>query len=425
MNLNSKTSNVIDNNTNKKHHIVWVLVYILITFLSCVIPSAKPIFLYAGVPLIFIMLFFSDDFKYLAFPVCLFESVWGNIIFGRIGILTIYMLVVFVYIAFKRKVKFKLDYQFVAVLLVVSYCLFSYVREGGNDWIRMACYAFIIWNFYVDEDYSKKKLMYVILCSAIAMAVVLVFGLAGSESFIKDGVVGYRANGLGYADPNYSSFVCCLGACVALCLPKFKYSNLLSIGLILMFALAILSAGSRGSFIILFFILFVKLILTKGAIRKLLYVFLGVFIAFLLVVFVLPRLELFSASISRLMTVFSASDAFSDSGRTSIVEIYLEYFKNQNIFQMLFGGNVLQSKALYSSLGVSKAAHNLYLDYLMAFGGIGSIIMLAIHGSRMVTLLKEKDIESQCIFLMKVSALAMSFSLSFFTKIIWWYLMFI
>ena len=424
MNVTSRILNV-NYHPNKKDHFVWVLVYVLMTFLSCVIPSAKSVFSYVGVPLIFAILFFSDDFKYLAFPVCLFESVWGNLIFGRIGILTVYLLFAFVYMVLKRELKFKFDYQLVAVLILAFYCIYSYILEGGNDWIRIACYAFIIWFFYVNEEYSKKKLMYAILASAIAMAVVLIFGLAGTESFIEDGVIGYRSNGLGYSDPNFSSFVCCLGACVAVCLPKFKYSKLISTVLVLVFALAILSSGSRGSTLVLLFILCIKWMLTRGTIRKLLYVLLAIVVAFLLITYALPRLDFFEGAMSRLTTLFSASDAFADSGRSSIAERYLEYFGNQNIFQMLFGGNILESERLLSSLGIIEATHNVYLDYLMVFGIFGSIVMLFIHGNRIIKLIKEKDVESQCIFLIKISALTMGLSLAFFTKIIWWYLIFI
>ncbi len=417
--------NISDAHLKIKDRFVWVLAYVLMTFAACTVPALKPVLSYVGLPVILMILFFSDDFKYLAFPVCLFESVWGNLIFGRIGVLTIYMLFAFVRMVLKKESKLKVDYQFTAVLIVVLYCIYSFITEGGNDWIRIACYAFLIWKLYIEEGYSKKKLMYTILAAAIAMAIVLIFGLAGSEKFIENGVVGYRTNGLGYSDPNYSSFVCCLGTCVALCLPKFKYSSLASVGLILLFALAIFTSGSRGSLIILAFILCIKWILVKGVSRKLLYIFAGVVVAIFLITYVLPKAEFFNELMSRLLTLFSSSEAMTNSGRTSIAENYIDYFWKQNIVQMMFGGNVLQSKGFASASGITSAAHNLYLDYLMAFGFVGGVIMLSIHGSRMVNLFKMKDNESQCVFLMKISALVMGFSLSFFVKIIWWCVMFI
>jgi hypothetical protein len=115
--------------------------------------------------------------------------------------------------------------------------------------------------------------------------------------------------------------------------------------------------------------------------------------------------------------------------RTTITESYLNYYARQGIIRQLFGGNIIASPDLLTAVGSSSVTHNVYLDYLMAFGAIGGLIMLGFFIFRTIQYFVKYEVtdilEYKAVFLMKISTLMFGITLAFLQVPLWWYVCFI
>ncbi|MDD3766767.1 MAG: O-antigen ligase family protein [Eubacteriales bacterium] len=66
------------------------------------------------------------------------------------------------------------------------------------------------------------------------------------------------------------------------------------------------------------------------------------------------------------------------SGRTKHWQFYMDYYKRQDIFKKLFGGNIVLTSALdpYFQENNKQAPHQAFIGFLMNFGLVGTIVII-------------------------------------------------
>lgn len=409
------------------------ILFILLTLVLTVLPQVSVALKMVGIPLLFLWMFWREEFYLLLFPVCLFESVWGQLFAGRIGILTVYLLLLIFKFLYDKNLKIPVNHNLIPVGCVLIYGVYAFVAEGANEWLRLVIYVFfaccILW--YVSKsEMLKKSMLMIVLLSALANGLTMALALNGGESIIEGGeAISFRVWGLGLVDPNYSSFICCLGVAIALNLPRARWSAIISIASLIIFAIGIFRSGSRAGLLCFGILLIIKLIMTGGLGRKLLYIAGFIVVAFIILKFVVPNLEFVDWTLARFSDLFAfiSGDSTVDitGGRTDLFAKYIDYIFNQDFLSLIFGFNVLQSKDLYGAVGVTHATHNTYLDYILAFGLIGFVLLWTTFIIKAVNYFKKKTPVDNALFMMKLTGLIFAASLSFASRIIWWFLVFI
>lgn len=409
------------------------ILFVLMTLALVVFPQLTTVIKSIGIPLMLLWLFFKDEFYLLLFPVCLFESVWGQLFAGRIGILTIYLLLLVVKIFVDKRITIPVNSNLLPVAFVLFYGLYSFFAIGNNEWLRLVVYVFFaccIMSYVSKSDTLKQQLLFIVLISALANGITMALALNGGESIIEGGeAISFRSWGLGLIDPNYSSFICCLGVAVVMNLPKAKWNTVVAIASLLIFAVGIFRSGSRAGFLCFLILLIVKLFMTGGIIKKILYIAGVALAAFAIFTFIVPRFDFADWTLNRFSDIFDfisgSNIADISGGRTDLFAKYVKYIFSQDLFGLIFGFNILQSDELFGAVGVIHATHNTYLDYILAFGLIGFAILWGLYIVQTVRHFTKRTQMDNAFFMMKLTGLVFSISLSFASRIIWWFLVFI
>ena len=111
-----------------------------------------------------------------------------------------------------------------------------------------------------DTKYARN-IPYVLLCSSIFNVIALVFGLTSTIEGVE------RQLGLGFSDPNYTSFVCILGLIVLMFDTYLVKHRIFSVLGVVLYILAIFTTGSRLVTLPCFINMF-KILLFKGIVAK-------------------------------------------------------------------------------------------------------------------------------------------------------------
>ena len=91
------------------------------------------------------------------------------------------------------------------------------------------------------------------------------------------------------------------------------------------------------------------------------------------------------------------------AGRSYILNKYMEYFESQGLLRKLLGFNTVGSQTLFLKAGINYVTHNLYMDYLLAFGFIGSIVLLYLYVTSIVVYWKKYRQSDNEIYLAVIS----------------------
>lgn len=427
----SDSADIIEKGNKKRSLIIserlLVVLFCLVAFLIALVPELVLPLKYLVIPVVLILLLRFDSFNYLLFPLTFLDNMIGTYISSRFTLIWFYLLFLcFKLFILERRTVLSKD-QIVLLMGVVLYFFGVALPVYGMNSIKMLLIVFC--SSILSQDWYKKpeqlkKLQFVVIASALVSALSLAFGLAGTMDDAE-----MRAIGIGFKDPNYSSLVCCLGLCSSMNYKSSKY-KWLRIVITILFIFGVFRSGSRTGLIVTAAILIIELLSTHGIKKKLKGIVLAVAIVLFFLFFILPRFStILSPLILRLVITwnsFSRGDLISATAdRTTIAESYLNYYKRQDIIKQLFGGNIIASPDLLTAVGCSSVTHNVYLDYLMAFGAIGGLIMLGFFIFRTIQYFVKYEVtdilEYKAVFLMKISTLMFGITLALLQVPLWWY----
>lgn len=373
--------------------------------------------------------FRKDEFSLLLFPVAVFEPVWGTLISGRVGALSIYLLLlIFKLVIIKVKYIVRSS-ETIIVAILVAYCSFATFISSDSEWMRIGLYLLLFFVCYGQGLIDKRKAVYVIFLTGLVVAISMCFAINGYSAFTEGDIKGYRVNGLGFSDPNYSSYVCVLALCSALNLPKVKFRKLWMVFSILFIFLGVIRSGSRAGILGLAICFFIKVLITKDLAKKYTYISGGLVAVLVIFTYLLPKVEYSYVILERIKTItsFTFSDANGDisNGRNSLVVQYLKYFIFQHPFKIFFGGNVLQSTSLLRMVGTNSATHNTILDFLCAFGLFGTLFSGGVYFIKSLGYFRERSSIGDAIFMLKLCTVFFGITLSFVYRIPFWFVFFL
>jgi hypothetical protein len=415
----------IDEYTSSRKESILIIAFTISAFIAITVPALGAIFKYAVIPIIMLALYKTDSFEFLLFPLCFLDNQIGTYVAGRLTLLWIYLAAMILRWLFsKRKLIIRKD-RLLPLVILFSYFIFASFDFGFNS-LKMILVLFFFYQVseqIQDNPQKLVKLYYVIIFSSLICALGLAFNLLGQGDAI-------RSEGIGFSDPNYASFICLIGFCASInykC--KSKIAQIIFILFDLIFVFAIFRSGSRAGLIILVIVILLHIIMGKGITKRLkrLSLISVISLTAIYIVFTMIDLPFVAGLIERWQYTFDTFQAGNMSrttaNRSDVFATYFSYYQNQNIFKILFGGNIIASSSLLSQSG-GMVTHNVYLDYLMAFGAIGSIIMLYYNLKRIWQYYKKYVISGEPAYAaaveIKLMAMVFGFTLAFATVNMWW-----
>ena len=197
----------------KNQENIWFVIFLLSAFILAVIPQTASVLKYSLIPLSIIALYKYDTFDYLIFPLSFLDNTIGTLIFGRLTIMLLYLMLLLckLYLFRLKQLKFRII-ELMLIIITTAYYLFAY-SEYSNNSIKLImiilCGTVIAKRSFSSKD-KMRKLVNVIFLSSMLPAITLAFGFLGNYKTTD------RMSGIGFNDPNYSSFLCLMGLCVAL-----------------------------------------------------------------------------------------------------------------------------------------------------------------------------------------------------------------
>lgn len=403
-----------------------VAVFYAAIFLVALFPQASLPLKYVVIPASLALMLRYDSFNYITFSLTFLDNMIGTYVGGHFTLIWFYLfaLCLKIYI-FERRPVLSKD-RIVFLLGIILYFFAVSLSSLGMNSIKTVIIALCTYTLSLEWEGRPellKKLQFVIICGALISAMSLAFGLTGTEG------TDLRTAGIGFADPNYSALVCCIGLCACLNYRSERLKWLPALCCVL-FAFAVFRSGSRTGLLVLAALAMTKLPILSGAGKKLKWIS---FCALLVLVFVFFVLPAFSDALGpltdRLKATWSALSRgdleSATADRSYISAKYLEFFGSQGFLGKLLGGNVIGTQALFDGVGINRVTHSVYLDYLMAFGLLGSLVMLSSQLLRLVKYFKihraTGSPEYAAVMMMKLACLLFGAGLALLRVPLWWF----
>lgn len=431
MNINNLSTESEDSVGQKVRNPSFALFVFFCSFIL-LLAYVKPLYLpikYFVLPVLLLLLCKYDLFDFIIFPLTIYDGVIGMYISGSYSLIWFYLAVLIVKLVHTNSKSIKLNkISFLNISLLILYFSLFFLYGYGMASIKIICIIFcsslLAMRIKKDAQYAKN-IAFVIYTSSIINVIALLTGLTGTIEGVS------RQLGLGFTDPNYTSYVCVLGLVVVLFMKSDKAFSIISS---ILFILAILKTGSRAGFLITCLLILMKIALAKGIIKKMKILISTLIITVLAIIFILP---LFSREIDNMVFRLALMwDGFSahnygnaTAGRSDIAQYYINFYKNQPFIRQLFGGNLVGSQKFLWQVGCDHVTHNTYLDYLLAFGILGSVVFLGILAASIITYYKKYNTTGEQLYLVisliKVISLIFGLSLAFFQVNLWWFIVLI
>ena len=231
-----------------------------------------------------------------------------------------------------------------------------------------------------------------LICMAIALHACITGGVVYNEYdatqalYIRKGLLG-----VGIGDPNFSSMLICFGTISTVMNPEFHLLYKI-IAVIIFIKALIITVSTTGIIGMVLFFILLALINKKipKKIRNILIVLFVILILFSIYNSLpssikIPAIDMY---IERITSKFNAllSGQWNEvtTGRSSLANDYWSYISNEGIIRLLFGFNVLNCAA-------SRVPHNTYIDFILQFGILGSMLYMGITLFKIKKILCEKD----------------------------------
>ena len=229
-----------------------------------------------------------------------------------------------------------------------------------------------------------------------------------------------------FDDPNYLTFFCYISIISLLPLKLFN-KNVRCI-MICVFQICILSTLSMTGIVCGLIIWMIYLVLEHKLSLKYLFIILCVCLCIMLGYDYgiqhkdIPILGDLAFRLSEKVTFLNSGDiAGITTGRSSYSEMHLEYFWNQNLAKIIFGGNLANTKIMQVG-DMRFAAHNEYIDMLLNIGLLGTIIYFFCLIQKVVYFYRLKQIDTSkidycnCLILVKVAWFLYAMTLTMFLE---------
>lgn len=229
--------------------------------------------------------------------------------------------------------------------------------------------------------------IFIITCINAAIYGVLYKNIVGNFEVTNE-VIQYNVRYSGSSgDPNYMAFYYCIALCYLMYSKRVKPMQVI-LGTIALFVATALT-GSLTALVVILFIIMIRLFAGKDVklhirilVTAVVVILLATFIFYLFTdTFEIPLLETYKNRILERLDFLGQENSLSNitSGRADLQEMYLNYFFQQSILRIMFGGYQINSQGIDSAkaLGLGSAAtHSTYVDILMTCGLIGFAIFI-------------------------------------------------
>lgn len=406
-----------------------VLVFLVTATVIILVPSLSNILKYSVLPISIGLLYRYDSFDYLIFPLGFLDNSIGTLFMGRLTILIFYLPFLFYKLFVGKRIILNGSY-----ILVLFICLVYFVLaypDYGNLSIKfmiiILC-SMIIGEECISDHKRMDSLLTMLYLSALIPAIVLCFGLTGTEGATE------RTTGIGFSDPNYSSLICVIGLCVLLNLHFDKfYKKVFQATACFIVLIGIFRSGSRAGLLVAIGVVFLKILLMRGIAKKVKMIVAVAVVAVIGLFFInanvikISNMDYIIARWEETWSAFSSGNiAYATAERSSISNAYMRYFATESALKQLFGFNVVGSQSLFIKIGRAGVTHNVFIDYLMAFGVIGSVIMFGLCFARLRRYYKLYRITNNLAYLaiveIKVAMLVFGATLAMLQVHIWWFL---
>lgn len=234
---------------------------------------------------------------------------------------------------------------------------------------------------------SEIQNVFIITCINAAIYGVLYKNIVGNFEVTSE-VIQYNVRYSGSSgDPNYMAFYYCIALCYLLYSKRVKPIQII-LGTIALFVATALT-GSLTALVVILFIIMIRIFASKDLklhfrilVTAVVVILLSTFIFYLFTdTFEIPILETYKNRILERLGFLGQENSLSNitSGRADLQEMYLNYFFQQSILRIMFGGYQINSQGIDSAkaLGLgSVASHSTYVDILMTCGLIGFTIFI-------------------------------------------------
>lgn len=331
------------------------------------------------------LLFFTDEF-YSVLPILLF---FYNLLVlpGGIVLFRVYSILMFVKLL-KQKIHIDLKILF-PFAVITLYSVFTIVPLN----IRLA--VFIIFDIvflilyikaylYNKNHFDRFFRLYVIAAlSATVFGVLRMTGQINTAIYVDGSWVYINRFIATYNDPNYLGFFFNIAIFAAISLKPFQ-NRVIQLGIIGVLYLALIATLSTTAILCNAFGIFIYLITAKKINLKS-----ASIVAFSIIILVasyqialyreIPVLTDAAVKVkSRINELDESNMSSFTTQRTDIWERHMESYFEQSVFMMLFGGNAVNSY-ICDETKYKTASHQEFIDMLLNFGIVGTLIMLAYY----------------------------------------------
>jgi hypothetical protein len=216
--------------------------------------------------------------------------------------------------------------------------------------------------------FFENTILFGFFCSSIYIVLLNSIGISFSEREIfEEGsgqVLAYQDM---FPDRNYASSLFSFGIAITFYRLVSSPKKTLHILLLILFFGTQIVLNSRGGILTsVILLIFILIIVRKKIYQK---------INYLLILFFLFLIVLFSFDTSSLEKRFLSDDLSSQSGRKEIRDDTLELFFNQNLSDISFGGGTFHG---VTNLANGTSIHNNFLEVLYDYGVIGLVIFVSL-----------------------------------------------
>ena len=382
-----------------------------------------------------ILLAFSDQF-FLAYPIALFFYTQFGLIAG-LSILRLYSLLlvlncVVLYRSKQDKRVFSLsisDFVLTAIYFVYIFIvlLMESLSLGLSTLLNVVSIGVLAFIYLKNEDSLKSFFKSYCIVALVSIPA----GINQSNSMINhhivNGVIVETSRFMGtFDDPNYLTFFCYI-AIVSLLTLKLFNKNVRWI-MICAFQICILSTLSMTGIVCGVIIWMTYLVLSHKLSFKFLFIIPCIFLCIVVGYNYgiqhqdAPILGNLAFRISEKMIYINSGDVVgTTTGRSSYSMMHLQYFLNQNLGRIVFGGNLANAKIMQVG-NMRFAAHNEYVDILLNIGLLGAFIYFSCVIGKVLQLFRLRQSDNtkfdycNCLIMVKCVWLLYAMTLTLFLE---------
>lgn len=372
----------------------WSSILIAGLYLCAILSGFVPqIFLSICVLIIIALLMLTEDY-YFVYPMMIFYYIVFGTVFG-VSVFRIFTILLLVKNLIDTKGIIKKNISFIPFGIYIIYCLFVFsiynIKTSVFIIISIISVMIIAEKVLSDEEKAKKFFSLYVIAAFCSYFTGIVLGNTMSyNERLTSGISLLNRFMATFEDPNYMGFFFTLGVFATVVLELF--SRKIRVCVVVILSIMIMTTLSMTAIIGNILIWFIYLVLKKkiniktGCLIVAIVIMIVVAYNYRLYVSDVPVLGTLFARIEDKLVAFKQGNMDSvTTGRAKHVEDHLNYFWNQSIAKMLFGGNLANPYVVDLKGLEHSVAHNEYVDLLLNVGGIGTFFMI---GYLILTILK-------------------------------------